>query len=156
MSVVYVLGSAVRNRMSRVARPSPTSSTPVASGSSVPAWPTRRWPKMRRQRATTSCEVQPASLSTTTRPVTPAPPSLIGSGSGSDASRLVGRGLPLVQAAQGFLHPGARRNGGGGPGGQPGRPFHLHRRADGALQMPPPLFEHQRGRLVERGQVDLG
>src|SRR3984957_5052108 len=68
MSVVYVLGSAVRNRMSRVARPSPTSSTPVASGSSVPAWPTRRWEKMRRHRATASCDVQPASLSTTTMP----------------------------------------------------------------------------------------
>ena len=39
MSVVYVLGSAVRKRISRVARPSPTSRTPVASGSRVPAWP---------------------------------------------------------------------------------------------------------------------
>ncbi len=54
ISVVYVLGSAVRNRMSLVARPSPTNRMPVASGSRVPAWPTRRWPKMRRHRATAS------------------------------------------------------------------------------------------------------
>src|SRR5580704_17635028 len=52
----------------RVKRPRPTSRTPVASGSSVPAWPTRRWEKIRRHRATASCEVHPASLSTTTTP----------------------------------------------------------------------------------------
>src|SRR5580704_2800975 len=53
----------------RVNRPSPTRSTPVASGSRVPAWPTRRCEKMRRHRATASCDVQPASLSTTTMPI---------------------------------------------------------------------------------------
>src|SRR5262245_16177684 len=47
----------------RVARPRSTGSTPVANGSSVPAWPTRRWPARRRTRATTSCEVQPLGLS---------------------------------------------------------------------------------------------
>ena len=46
MSVVYVLGSTVRKRIRRVTRPRPTSNTPVASGSRVPAWPTRRCPKM--------------------------------------------------------------------------------------------------------------
>ena len=60
--------------MSRVARPRPTRSTPVASGSSVPACPTRRWPKIRRHRATTSWDVHPASLSTTTSPVTGSAP----------------------------------------------------------------------------------
>src|SRR5690349_7983060 len=54
--------------MSRVARPSPTSSTPVASGSSVPACPTRRCPYSFRMRATTSCDVCAAGLSTTTSP----------------------------------------------------------------------------------------
>src|SRR6266700_4015487 len=43
-------------------------STPVAIGSSVPAWPIRRVPAMRRIRATTSCDVMPAGLSTITRP----------------------------------------------------------------------------------------
>ena len=46
----YDLPASWRNRRSRVARPRPTSSTPVASGSSVPAWPTRR------------CAVDPAQL----------------------------------------------------------------------------------------------
>ena len=70
-----------------MARPSPTSSTPVASGSRVPAWPTRRCPKMRRHRATTSCEVQPASLSTTTRPLTVDAPGGPASAGGSDSPR---------------------------------------------------------------------
>ena len=39
----YPLPVSWRKRSSRVARPSPTRRTPVASGSSVPAWPTRRW-----------------------------------------------------------------------------------------------------------------
>src|SRR5919202_4248081 len=49
---------------SRVARPSKTGRTPSASGSRVPAWPTRFWPANRRTLATTSCDVQPGSLST--------------------------------------------------------------------------------------------
>ena len=49
-----------------VARSIPTTSTPVAIGSSVPAWPTLRVPKMRLQRPTTSWLVMPAGLSTTT------------------------------------------------------------------------------------------
>ena len=53
-SAVYVLPSAVRNRSSRVALPTPTSSTPVASGSSVPAWPTWRSSKCLRSMPTTS------------------------------------------------------------------------------------------------------
>src|ERR1700728_2147119 len=42
--------------------------TPVAIGSSVPAWPTRRVWARRRIRATTSCEVMPPGLSTMTSP----------------------------------------------------------------------------------------
>ena len=40
----------------------PTTSTPVAMGSSVPAWPTLRVPARRRMRATTSCDVQSGGL----------------------------------------------------------------------------------------------
>src|SRR5205085_12337284 len=54
----------------RVARPTSTGSTPVASGSSVPAWPTRFWPASLRTLATTSCEVQPLRLLTFRIPVT--------------------------------------------------------------------------------------
>src|SRR5256884_7367746 len=43
--------------------------TPVAIGSSVPAWPTFFVPASRRTRATTSCEVMPPGLSTMTRPL---------------------------------------------------------------------------------------
>src|ERR1700761_2475247 len=46
----------------------PMTSTPVAIGSSVPAWPTRRVRARRRTRATTSCEVMPPGLSTMTSP----------------------------------------------------------------------------------------
>ena len=46
----------------------PSTSTPVAIGSSVPAWPTRRVPPSRRTWATTSWLVQPAGLSTTSSP----------------------------------------------------------------------------------------
>src|SRR5436305_15113351 len=46
----------------------PSTSTPVAIGSSVPACPTLRVPMIRRARATTSCDVMPAGLSTIRRP----------------------------------------------------------------------------------------
>ena len=42
--------------------------TPVARGSSVPVWPMRRSPRARRTRPTTSCEVGPDGLSTTSTP----------------------------------------------------------------------------------------
>src|SRR4051794_24997156 len=67
-SPVYVFGRSVRNRSKRVTRPTPTSNTPVASGSSVPEWPTFLVCNTPRNFATTSCDVQPAALSTTTRP----------------------------------------------------------------------------------------
>src|SRR3954470_10352856 len=67
-SAVYVLPSAVRNRSNRVALPTPTSSTPVASGSKVPAWPTWRSSNRLRNIPTTSWLVTPAGLSTTARP----------------------------------------------------------------------------------------
>src|ERR1700748_1422771 len=59
----------MKNRWERVARPTSTSSNPVANGSRVPAWPTLV-PRgsVRRIRATTSCEVTPAGLSTSNTP----------------------------------------------------------------------------------------
>src|ERR1051325_3043615 len=59
----------MRKRCTRVARPTSTSSRPVANGSSVPAWPTfTARPSRRRTLATTSCEVTPAGLSTRRTP----------------------------------------------------------------------------------------
>src|ERR1700726_4986044 len=52
----------------RVAFSTPMTRTPVAIGSSVPAWPTRRGWARRRIRATTSCEGMPPGLSTMTNP----------------------------------------------------------------------------------------
>src|SRR4051812_8302010 len=46
----------------------PITRTPVAIGSKVPAWPTLRVSASLRQRATTSCDVQPDGLSTTRTP----------------------------------------------------------------------------------------
>src|SRR4051812_7583260 len=51
-----------------VARSTPTTSTPVAIGSSVPACPTLRVPSSRRTRPTTPCDVSPEALSTTRTP----------------------------------------------------------------------------------------
>ena len=51
-----------------VPRSTPKTSTPVAIGSSVPAWPTLRVRRIRRIRATTSWLVSPAGLSTITSP----------------------------------------------------------------------------------------
>ncbi len=64
----YVFGSPPRNRSSRVARPTPRMSSPVAMGSSVPACPTLRVPSVRRTTSTTSCDVIPPGLSTSSRP----------------------------------------------------------------------------------------
>src|SRR3974390_3494576 len=100
----------------RVNRPNPTSRTPVASGSRVPACPTRRWPKMRRQRDTTSWEVQPASLSTTTMPVVAARPRSAGVATVvtvnvTGAAPAVVRGVValggrrIVEPPQDLLHP---------------------------------------------------
>src|SRR5258706_329676 len=55
----------------RVALPRQSTSKPVAIGSSVPVWPMRRWPVMRRAFATTSWLVQPAALSRRSRPSRP-------------------------------------------------------------------------------------
>ena len=51
-----------------MAEPTPRTSSPVAIGSSVPAWPTLRTDSTRRARATTSCEVMPPALSTSSSP----------------------------------------------------------------------------------------
>src|SRR5450631_2995931 len=68
MVAVYVLLHPTRNVRSLVARLMPSTRTPVAIGSSVPAWPTLRVPHRRRQRATTSWLVHPAGLSTMSSP----------------------------------------------------------------------------------------
>src|SRR5215212_5463448 len=54
--------------MRRVERPTSRTSKPVANGSSVPAWPIRRSPRLRRATSTTSCDVTPDGLSTSKRP----------------------------------------------------------------------------------------
>src|SRR5262245_21514455 len=64
----YSFSASARCPSSRVAFPTPATSTPVAKGSRVPPWPTRRVPVSRRSRATTSWEVSPAGLSTMTSP----------------------------------------------------------------------------------------
>ena len=51
-----------------MALPKPTTSTPVAIGSSVPAWPTRFMCRAPRTAATTSWLVTPCGLSMTSRP----------------------------------------------------------------------------------------
>src|SRR5680860_1471946 len=55
-------------RIRRVTRPMATTTTPVAMGSSVPAWPTLRTPVALRTRATTSWLVMPDALSTMRKP----------------------------------------------------------------------------------------
>src|SRR5689334_16203455 len=60
------------NGMSRVARPSSTTRSPVAKGSRVPACPARDALVARRTIATTSCDVRPAGLSTSASPQTSA------------------------------------------------------------------------------------
>src|SRR5882724_6829598 len=81
---------------SRVAFSMPMTRTPVAIGSSVPAWPTRRVRARRRMRATTSCDVMPPGLSTITRPDShgagrPASGCVPGTGSG-----VLVAGVPVV------------------------------------------------------------
>src|SRR5688572_15727341 len=58
----------MKKRVRRVALPSVSTSSPVASGSSVPVWPTRFCRRTRRTFCTASCEVIPASLSISKRP----------------------------------------------------------------------------------------
>ena len=56
-----------------VASPSAMGSTPVASGSSVPAWPAFCAWKARRTRPTAWVEPRPSGLSSTTQPLTGRP-----------------------------------------------------------------------------------
>src|SRR5580693_6164205 len=65
----YSFSVRVRYPSSLVAFSTPTTRTPVAIGSRVPACPTFLVPASRRIRATTSCDVMPPGLSTMTRPL---------------------------------------------------------------------------------------
>src|SRR5258707_8803024 len=79
----YSLSVSARCPSSLVAFSTPITRTPVAIGSRVPAWPTRRVPVSRLIRATTSCEVIPPDLSTMTNPdsiIKPPPCPIRGSG----------------------------------------------------------------------------
>src|SRR5437879_4760530 len=88
MSATYVFGRRRANSARRVADSKRIGSTPVASGSSVPAWPTRCAPVRRRRRLTTANEVSPALLSTFRTPTEKAAASAFRCG-GND--RLLGR-----------------------------------------------------------------
>src|SRR5450631_2221761 len=89
MVAAYVLSHPTRNVSSLVARLMPSTRTPVAIGSSVPAWPTLRVPHRRRHRATTSWLVHPAGLSTMS---SPSGVVIVGGG----ISRGVGLGVILI------------------------------------------------------------
>ena len=65
----YSFSVRVRYPSSLVAFSTPTTRTPVAIGSRVPACPTFLVPASRLIRATTSCDVMPPGLSTMTRPL---------------------------------------------------------------------------------------
>src|SRR5262249_54310366 len=56
------------NGTSRVAQPTHTTRTPLARGSSVPAWPTRLVPAQRTAMSTTRREVMPTGLLRLRRP----------------------------------------------------------------------------------------
>src|SRR5229473_2744801 len=58
----YALPLSLRYSATRVAWPTQIGSTPLAAGSSVPAWPTRLCLSSLRTFATTSCEVMPVGL----------------------------------------------------------------------------------------------
>src|SRR5579864_9364235 len=62
MSATYSFGSRWANSARRVADSKRMGSTPVASGSRVPAWPTRLAPVTSRRRLTAEKEVAPAGL----------------------------------------------------------------------------------------------
>ena len=69
-SATYSLSAPETNCIKRVARPTATTNTPVASGSRVPACPMRRSLKDLRNVFTTSWLVTPAGLSMSTSPCT--------------------------------------------------------------------------------------
>src|SRR5687767_778111 len=91
----YTLGAWMKKRVSRVALPRVRTRRPVASGSSVPVWPTRFWRRMRRTFCTASCDVIPGSLSTRSSPCCMVVPSAR-EGSGELAGDLLAQGAELT------------------------------------------------------------
>ncbi len=143
----YVLGRAVRKRSSRVARPRPTRSTPVASGSRVPGVAD---PAL--------AEDAPAAGDDVVR----RPPRLLvhdhqavgGHRSSLRAPRppvALGPARPrrrlVVQPAQHLLHPSTRRRWPGRPGREPGRALHGRSARRWALEVAAALLERL-GRVV--------
>ena len=115
--------------------PSPTSRTPVASGSRVPAWPTFFCPNSRRQRATTSWLVIPAGLSTTARPSITGPGPRRSVGDSLGGSGRLGRG----SCPQDVLDAVAGGDGRVGREAQLRRPLEPNLLRDGGLEANPRL-----------------
>src|SRR2546423_13985174 len=89
----YPLSAPITYVSNRVARPTPSTSTPVAIGSSVPPCPTRRVFARRRIRATTSCEAIPVGLTTAI--------SAVGSTRRTCHAGTAARGPPVRRSADG-------------------------------------------------------
>src|SRR5947209_8731382 len=129
--------------VSRVAAPTHSTSTPVASGSSVPVWPTRV-PRgnQRRARSTAPREVRPEGLSRTSKPCA--------------ASVVIARAV----GAEGRLSAGGREqyNAGGRPvQSDAGGPAPVRARA-GRTGMPPTdlcvIFNPAAGRRRAAGRLE--
>ena len=152
-SPVYRFQPSPTKRIRRVTSPTPTTSTPVALGSSVPAWPIRRSPRRRRSMPTTSWLVTPAGLSTIDSPWTVggrrAPPSrrrraAVGAIGAQDVLDALGGADDVV-----------------GPEVEDRRLLRPHLAVDRRLDAPPVLLEDLADRrvavlAVERVEVDDG
>src|SRR5205085_1113567 len=135
----YSFSVSARCPSSLVAFSSPTTSTPVAIGSSVPAWPTRRVPASRRILATTSWEVQPEGLSAM---ISPLGAVTAASGPHPAASRTGPRRVRRARLRDEFLQVG-------GALGE-GVADERQRRRVPQPRLPPDLGADEPGRALER------